>query len=89
MNQRLIQGITHFIFLQDEPQPCDLILIPGTSKSAITEKAAELYHQGFAPRILPSGGFSSSLVTLPGRISIIPAMMATLKQTSPIVSTFY
>lgn len=61
MNQRLIQGITHFIFLQDEPQPCDLILIPGTSKSAITEKAAELYHQGFAPRILPSGGFSSSL----------------------------
>lgn len=61
MNKRAIQDVTSFIFMEDALLPCDIILIPGTSKSAITEKAAELYHAGFAPFILPSGRYSSSL----------------------------
>ncbi len=58
---RYIQDITNFIFMDDAPQKSDIILIPGTSHAQITERAAELYHQGYAPYILPSGKFSSSL----------------------------
>lgn len=61
MNKRAIQDITDFIFMEDTPQTCDVILIPGTSKSAITEKAAELYRAGYAPYVMPSGMYSSSL----------------------------
>ena len=61
MNARAIQDITNFIFLEDTPQKSDIILIPGTSKSAITEKAAALYRAGFAPYVMPSGLYSSSL----------------------------
>lgn len=61
MNYRVIQDITNFIFMNDAPQKCDVILIPGTSKSAITETAARLYREGYAPWVMPSGKFSSSL----------------------------
>lgn len=61
MNQRAIKDIADFIFMEDEPEKCDIILIPGTSKSAITEKAAELYRAGYAPYVMPSGMYSSSL----------------------------
>ncbi len=58
MNQRMIDDITSFIFMNDAPQRSDVILIPGTSRYQITERAAELYHQGLAPYILPSGKWS-------------------------------
>ena len=52
---RAVQGITDFIFMSDIPQKSDVILVPGTAHAQITEKAAQLYHQGYAPYILPSG----------------------------------
>ena len=55
MNERNIRDITAFIFMEDEPQKSDVILIPGTSQSAVTEKAAALYRAGFAPYVLPAG----------------------------------
>lgn len=58
---RGVQDITNFIFMEDVPEKCDVILIPGTSKSAITEKAAQLYCAGYAPYVMPSGLYSSSL----------------------------
>lgn len=61
MVNRAIKDITDFIFMQDSPAFCDVILIPGTSQSAITEKAAELYQEGWAPYVLPSGGCSSNV----------------------------
>ncbi len=61
MNIRAINDITNFIFMEDALQNCDVILIPGTSHHEITEKAAELYRDGYAPYVLPSGKFSSSL----------------------------
>lgn len=61
MISRAFQDITSFIFMDDAPEKCDIILIPGTSKSAITEKAAELYRLGYAPYIMPSGLYSSSI----------------------------
>ncbi len=58
MNQRVIRDITNFIFMSDAPQRSDVIFIPGTSKSAITEKAAELYLAGYAQYVMPAGKWS-------------------------------
>ena len=58
MNQRLIQDISEFIFMQDAPEKSDVIFIPGTSQSAITEKAAELYRAGFGKYVIPTGAYS-------------------------------
>lgn len=61
MRKRAITDVTKFIFINDLPEKADVILIPGTSKSAVTERAAELYRDGYAPCVLPSGMYSSSL----------------------------
>ncbi len=60
MQNRNINDITNFIFINDLPQKSDVILVPGSSRHEITEKAAELYHNGYAPYILPSGLYSLS-----------------------------
>lgn len=61
MNRRSIQDITSFIFMRDEPKASDIIFLPGTSKSAVSEKAAALYHTGYASYILPAGMYSSNV----------------------------
>lgn len=61
MNERAIRDITEFIFMEDQPEKCDVILIPGAAKSLTTERAAELYHAGYAPYVLPSGRYSYKL----------------------------
>ena len=53
-----IQDITNFIFLADEPQPADIIFIPGNGHAGPSELAAQLYREGYAPRILPSGRYA-------------------------------
>jgi uncharacterized SAM-binding protein YcdF (DUF218 family) len=58
MNQRVIRDISEFIFMSDAPQKSDVILIPGTSQSAVTETAARLYCAGYAGYVLPSGMYS-------------------------------
>ena len=58
MNQRVIRDITDFIFMKDTPQKSDIIFIPGTSQSAVTETAARLYCAGYAGYVLPSGMYS-------------------------------
>jgi uncharacterized SAM-binding protein YcdF (DUF218 family) len=50
--------ITDFIFVQTDIQPADIILVPGGSYPQQIKKAAELYNQGMAPYILPSGGYN-------------------------------
>ena len=58
MNQRAIRDITDFIFMEDTPQKSDIIFIPGTSQSAVSEKAAQLYCAGYAGYVIPSGMYS-------------------------------
>lgn len=48
--------ITEFMFVETALEPADVILIPGGSHPQLRERAADLYHQGMAPYILPSGG---------------------------------
>jgi len=55
---KIIDDITDFIFLQDEVEEADIIFIPGGSHPELGEYSAELWKQGFAPLIMPSGGVS-------------------------------
>lgn len=55
---KIIEDITNFIFVEDEIQKADIIFIPGGSHPELGEHAAELWKQGFAPHIMPSGGVS-------------------------------
>ena len=81
---RAVQGITDFIFMSDIPQKSDVILVPGTAHAQITEKAAQLYHQGYAPYILPSAGIPQSWAGLPARRSRIRAIRAITPRTLSI-----
>ncbi len=56
--KRFYDDITDFIFIEDVPSPSDVILIPGSSCSETSVAAATLFHQGYAPWILPSGRYS-------------------------------
>lgn len=53
------EEITQYIFVEDEPEKADIIWIPGNGYPQNAERAAELYKQGFAPYILPSGRYST------------------------------
>jgi len=51
-------AITDFIFMEDEPAPADVIFVPGNNRPDMAVRAAGLYHEGYAPYILPSGKYS-------------------------------
>jgi len=53
-----INAITQFIFVENEPQRADIIFLPGGPGDGPALRAAELYLEGYAPLILPSGKFS-------------------------------
>ena len=55
--ERYIRAVTEFVFVEDEPGQADIILVPGASRPEHALRAAELYQAGFAPYVLPSGGF--------------------------------
>lgn len=59
--QKFYDAVTDFIFVEQEPQKADVIFVPGGNYPEAAVHAAELYHAGFAPYILPSGRFSISL----------------------------
>ena len=53
--QAYIDAVTRFIFIEDPPQKSDVIFLPGSTRPQHTHLAAQLYREGFAPYILPSG----------------------------------
>ena len=56
-----IEDVTNFIFISSEPQPSDVIFLPGGSDPALPERAAQLYHEGYAPLVVPSGKYGKEL----------------------------
>ena len=50
-------SITEFIFVETAVYLADVILVPGANHPPLMEKAADLYKQGLAPYVLPSGGY--------------------------------
>jgi hypothetical protein len=59
--QEYILAVTDFIFVEHEPRRSDVIFIPGASHPEHALRAAELYHQGMADYLLPSGRYSVKL----------------------------
>lgn len=53
-----LKNVDEFIFPEHTPEKADIIFVPGNGYPQMAEKAAELYRQGFAPCILPSGKYS-------------------------------
>ena len=66
MNNRIINDITNFIFVEDKPQTVDAIFLPGGSHPEQPEYAVELYHKGYAKWLIPSGGVSVKRDKWPG-----------------------
>lgn len=54
---RFIQAVTDLIFVSDDPERADIIFVPGSMYPEHVLRAAELYHEGFAPLIMPCGKY--------------------------------
>ncbi len=54
----IIKSIGDFIFVEHAPKKADVIITVGGSYPQLAERAAEMYHCGFAPYVLAGGGFS-------------------------------
>jgi uncharacterized SAM-binding protein YcdF (DUF218 family) len=54
----IIDDITKFIFVESKLEKGDIIMIPGGASPELTETAAKLWKEGYAPIILPSGKYS-------------------------------
>lgn len=51
------KALWDFLSVQQEPKEADAIFLFGTQDEKSPDRAAELYHQGFAPKVLVSGGY--------------------------------
>ena len=49
------RAVTELAFVSDPPAQADVIFVPGSSHEGPLLRAAELFHRGLAPVILPSG----------------------------------
>ena len=58
--ERFIRAVTEFIFVEDAPEKADVIFVPGSRKILHAIRAAELYREGYAPYVLPSGRYTIS-----------------------------
>ncbi|MEE1196217.1 MAG: YdcF family protein [Lachnospiraceae bacterium] len=61
MYERFYKNISDFIFVKDEPKAADVIFVPGNGYPHMAEAAAELWKQGYAKWVLPSGRFTVTL----------------------------
>lgn len=59
--ERFIRAVTDFIFVEDAPEKADVIFVPGSRKILHSLRAAELYRDGYAPYVLPSGKYGITL----------------------------
>lgn len=50
-----------FVFAEDKPEKADVIFVPGNGFPQMAERAAQLYKEGYAPYILPSGRYSITM----------------------------
>ena len=56
-----IRAVTDFVFVEDPPEKADVIFVPGARNVEHAIRAAELYREGYAPWVLPSGKFGVTL----------------------------
>lgn len=56
--QTFLDNFTEFIFEEDRPETADIIFVPGNGYPQMAEHAANLWKEGYAPYVLPSGRYS-------------------------------
>lgn len=61
--------ITDFIFQNDKPQKCEFLFIPGSGYGELAIKAAQLYQEGYASKMVVSGKYSVLQEAFAGVIS--------------------
>lgn len=61
MIKRSLQDIIDFIMIEDALKPVDLLIVPGTSQTKAIDRAKSLIQQGFADKLLISGGTNRKL----------------------------
>ena len=61
--------ITDFIFRSEKPEKADMIFIPGSGYGELAQKAAQLYQEGYAKKIVVSGKYSILQSQFQGAIS--------------------
>jgi len=66
MQNRIVEDISNYIFVSDDPEKADVIFIPGGTHPTQPEYAAELYHRGYADILFPAGGISVKFDRWPG-----------------------
>ncbi len=66
MNDRIINDISNYIFISDEPEVADVLFLPGGMHPQQPEYAAELYRRGYAKWIIPSGAMGTRWESWPG-----------------------
>lgn len=59
--QKFLKDTEDFVFIENEPEKADMIFVPGNGYPHMAERAASLYKEGFAPRVLPSGKYSVTI----------------------------
>lgn len=55
---RHIEELSAFIFMKDELEKVDLIMIPGSNNKALPMQAALRYREGYANLVMPTGKYS-------------------------------
>ena len=58
MNMRVVQDISDYIFVEDQPEKVDAILIPGGAYPELAELAARLFKEGYSDLVIPSGAYA-------------------------------
>ena len=74
-----LQVIWDYLNLHQQPQKADCIVGFGNFNTDIAKRAAELYHQGYAPKILFTGGLgrnTAGLMTEPEAVKFAKAAVA-------------
>ena len=54
---KFLAQMEEFIFAEKKPEKADIIFVPGNGYPQMAEKAAQLYRQGLAAFVLPSGRY--------------------------------
>lgn len=56
--EKFLKQFGDFIFQEDPLEKADIIFIPGNGYPQMSEQAAKLWKEGYAPFVLPSGKYS-------------------------------
>ena len=57
----ILKAVSDFIFVSDELTKADVIIIPGSSRTELAQRAAELLEQGYAEYVIVSGADNKKL----------------------------